>query len=53
MSEKKRLRIRDIFIKYPLLDKARIYSFVWIFEHGITWFDRRGIRLMEMEWVDG
>lgn len=36
----KKLRIRDLFLKYPLLDKARVLSFAWIFKHGIGVYDR-------------
>lgn len=37
MSEKKRFRIRDIFIKYPALDRLRIDSIAAFFKHGINW----------------
>ena len=36
----KKFRIRDLFLKYPLLDKARVLGFARLFTHGITFFDR-------------
>ena len=38
-TDVKKLRIRDLFLKYPLLDKARVLGFAKLFTHGITFFD--------------
>lgn len=39
MADKKRFRIRDIFIKYPLLDKLRIETLATFFDKGVTLLD--------------
>jgi len=37
----KKLRLRDLFLKFPLLDKWRVLGLARLFTHGITFFDRR------------
>ncbi len=39
MSKNKRFRIRDIFIKYPLLDQLRIETIATLFDKGISLLD--------------
>lgn len=36
----KKFRIRDLFLKYPLLDAIRVRGLAWIFKHGISVYDR-------------
>lgn len=35
----KKFRIKDLFLKYPLLDKAKVLGFAGIFKYGITVYD--------------
>lgn len=35
----KKFRLRDLFLKYPLLDKARVLGLAKIFKYGITAYD--------------
>ncbi len=39
MANKKRFRIRDIFNKYPLLDRLRIETMARLFDKGVTAID--------------
>jgi len=39
VSKNKRFRIRDIFIKYPLLDQLRIETIATLFDKGISLLD--------------
>ena len=35
----KKFRIKDLFLKYPLLDKWRVLGLAGIFKYGITVYD--------------
>lgn len=39
-EEMKRLRLRDVFLRFPALDRARVLSLAAFFRHGIGIFDR-------------
>jgi len=41
----KKLRIRDLLLKYPLLDKARVHGFAAFFRHGLFFYDTSYRRL--------
>lgn len=41
----KKLRIRDLLLKYPLLDKARVHGFAAFFRYGLFFYDTSYRRL--------
>jgi lysophospholipid acyltransferase (LPLAT)-like uncharacterized protein len=41
----KKLRIRDLLLKYPLLDKARVHGFAAFFRYGLFFYDTTYRRL--------